>query len=240
MTVKVVTVTNKRPEQAYYCYDQFFHSVRRFGHDPVVLGMNEEWKGLMTKPRKLLKWLNSGEADNIDCLIIVDCWDLVFIKSPDEIAEKWAEFGSPVIMGAERNLFPSDTKESSYPHCSSSFRFPNSGFIVGTPFCMKKMLEWMDLDSIPDDYTKEDGTPHHGNDQLEYQLAFIAQPVPIILDTQARFVINLHSVTMNELILDSDGITVCETGSAPMAAHANGGAKTDGVMDKVLEHLKLR
>jgi hypothetical protein len=67
VSAEIVTVANRIPSrerEPYYRPDVFFESLRRFAITPgaglTVLGMNEEWRGLMTKPRRLRNWLRAG------------------------------------------------------------------------------------------------------------------------------------------------------------------------------------
>lgn len=53
MSIQVVTVSNRMPTEPYYHFGAFLKSLEKFGVQPVVLGWNQPWNGLMTKPRLL-------------------------------------------------------------------------------------------------------------------------------------------------------------------------------------------
>lgn len=249
MTHQIVTVSTGKPQPDYFCYDEFLQSVRRHG-DEVSTLVPQTWGGLMTKPRQLRGWLRNGLC-KADCLIVVDCWDLVFASDPSVIVSDWEAIGRPWLMGAERNLFPAGD-ESRYPKCASSYRFPNSGVVLSTPSDMLAVLEHMNLDSIPDDHQSTDGTMVHENDQFYYQKAFLDQPIPMHLDTECKFVWNLCGVDQSnfefQMQASEDESTINprilnrETGTFPHCFHFNGGSKTDppGMQSRILHHLGLR
>jgi len=246
MTFQVITVTNSIPKEQYYCWAEFFKSLDKFGVKPTILGMGEPWGGLMTKPRTLRKYLRDGKS-KAGCLIVVDSWDLVFAKDPAQIAREWRDIGAPWMAGGEKNLFPSGD-ESAYP--SGAFRFLNSGFIISTPEDMLAVLEDMNLDTIPDDHVDVNGNNVHPNDQEEYQKAFLRQPIPMVIDTEAKFVANLCGVKRENVEywswenpstgIKAKTIRMTETCNEPYALHLNGPAKTDGLQEPILHHLGLR
>lgn len=237
MTIQVVTVSNRTPTEPYYRFGAMMGSFRRFGVEPVVLGMDERWDGLVSKPRHLLKHIKEGRC-NADCLIFVDAWDVVALVHPDEIARDWDSYGRPWICGSEKALFP-PSDESKWPQCASSYRFLNSGAIISTPNDMLAVLESMDPDNLPNDHEKEDRTQYHSNDQVFYQELFLKQPIPMRLDTECRFVWNLCDVNTGEWRFDGDRIRNIETGTMPMLAHANGGAKDKEPFVSILRQLRL-
>jgi hypothetical protein len=240
MTIAIVSVTNRVPTESYYAWTEFHKSIERHGMRPIILGMGAKWSGLMTKPRTLHRWLKDGRCES-DCLIVVDSWDLVFTCSPDVIAAQWEGLGKPWMIGGERTLFPSG-EEKAYPECASSYRFPNSGFIISTPADMLTVLESMNLDAIPDDYQFPDGSMHHANDQEEYQMAYLKQPVPMRIDTECQFVWNLCGVDLSNFDFTDCGIVNRETGTKPCCLHFNGPAKTEpaGMQEQILHYLGLR
>jgi hypothetical protein len=238
MKVNVVTVTNRIPTEPYYRFHAWKGSLARYGVEPVVLGLGERWDGLVTKPRRLLKWLR-GPGQGSDCMIFTDSWDVLFVKSPEQIAEEWKEMGRPWICGAERALFPpADT--SVWPECTTPYRFLNSGAIVSSPEQMLAVLLAMDPDKLPDDHEKPDGTPFHSNDQEWLQQLFLKQPIPMVLDTECKLIWNLCDVPRESAHIHGDGsIRNADTGTWPGILHANGGAKEGPIFLEVLKLLNL-
>lgn len=236
MNTEVITVVNKWPEADYYCHREFLLSLTGFDHQPTILGFNESWGGLMTKPRLLKKYLE--EKCNSDVVICVDAFDAVFTKSPDKIAEEWLTSGGKWTAGAERNCFPDGLLAEQHPVSSSSYRYLNSGFIISKRHDMIEVLRHMNLDSIPDDGV--DPNNWHPNDQHYYMQAFLDQPIRMELDTAAQFVWNLCGVDGSNFDFSHEIPMNRETGNSPGVFHFNGGSKTDGMQDKILAHLKLR
>jgi hypothetical protein len=237
MKVSVVTVSNRLPTEPYYHFSAMMHSWRRFGVEPTVLGMDEPWYGLVTKPRLLRKWLMDGKCD-ADCLIFVDAWDSVAIVHPDEIANDWSTYGRPWICGSEKALFPAGD-ESKWPACASSYRFLNSGAIIATPEDMLKSLDAMAPDDLPNDHEREDGSQFHSNDQEYFQQLFLKQPIPMRLDTECRFIWNLCDVDISEYEFSGEKVRNKETGTWPMIVHANGSSKQSPGFLRILQTLRL-
>ncbi len=240
MKTVVVTVSNRIPTEPYYHFAAFKASLARFGVEPIVLGMSERWDGLVSKPRHLLKWLR-GHSDEVDCIMAVDSWDVLFVKPPDDIAKEWDAIGRPWICGAERALFP-PADVSVWPQCSSPYRFLNSGAIISTPKDMIAVLEAMNPDALPNDHQKEDGSHHHQNDQQDYQQLFLKQPIPMLLDTECKFIWNLCDVPVTSADFPTNGAGVfnVDTQTYPGIIHANGGAKEETIFLEVLRRINQK
>jgi len=232
----ILTVTNRWSLEEYHLPGEWRASIERYGINPTILGLDEPWAGLMTKPRKLRQWLREGKCES-DCLIVTDAWDLIFADDPERMAEKWREQGGVYTMNAERNCFPRSDWTERFSKGSSTFRYPNSGFIIASPQDHLKVLESMNLDSIPDD--DQDPENKNPNDQLYYQQAFLEQPVQMVVDDFCQFCQTMHAVSPSEIEFRLEGIFNPETQTFPMAFHFNGG-KDVPLMNKILKYLKLR
>lgn len=237
MNVEVISVMNKAPEADYYCHREFLLSLSGFDVYPTILGVDAPWGGLMTKPRTLKKYLEN--ECNAEVIMAVDAWDLVFAKHPDEIATDWRNFHEGFwTAGAERNCFPEASLAARHPESPHSYRYLNSGFIISRPQDMLAVLNSMNLDSIPDD--GQDESNWHPNDQHYYMVEFLKQPVPMRLDIGTRLAWNLCGVDGSNFDFSTEIPINRETGHSPGCFHFNGGAKTDGLQDKILTHLKLK
>lgn len=238
---RLVTVCNRMPQEPYYCLQEFIKSV---GETPiVVLGTQpNEYTGLGSKPKLLYKAIKDGLIDT-KYLIFCDCWDLVFASSPESLFDQYDMYYdfAPIVISCEKNCFPNDLKkEYDSLQYLSSYRYLNSGMIVGETEAMLAVLEAMDLDNVPEDYRQENGQMFHVNDQFLYQQIFLKQPVKMILDYEQVLCNTLHSVNINELdFQDSQLIRNKETGFYPRSFHMNGSAKTDGLREPILKHLGL-
>lgn len=236
----IVTVSTGKPREAYYTYDEFFSSLRRYGHDPLVLAPDQGKRfGLGDKPKLLRRAILNQEIDT-DLVIFADCYDLVFAGSPEEIIDMYKSFDSPFVCSAEKNCFPGDLRDQ-FPESPTSYRFLNSGFIVAETEALLAVLESMDLDNVPDDYwDKEKNCMVHINDQFLFMEQFIKQPVKMVLDYKQVLSNTMHDVGIHELDFNNSlGILNRETGKFPLTFHLNGGSKTSGVREPILERLNL-
>lgn len=248
MSVEVVTVMNRIPDrnrEPYYRPDIFFKSLERFAVKPTVLGLNEEWGGLMTKPRRLRQWLREGKA-TAEALIVCDAFDIVFVAEPEEVAEAYHRGWptQPIVFNAERGIFPRGELAHKFDDVPGPWKFLNSGFMIGTPDRILAMLEAMWLDDISDDKQAKDEL-HGGaqrwinpNDQGWYQLMYAAQVVPIDLDHQCRMCQTLSACQLGEFDWATERITNIATGTHPLVIHANGSGKND-ILPFVIQKLGL-
>ncbi len=233
----IFSVCNRYPTEPYYCLDSWLKSVAAF-NTLVVASVGTPYTGLCDKVKFLYRAILGGHIKT-KYLIACDSWDLVFAADAEEVIETYKCFNADIVVSAERNCFPADLKEQ-YDQLpsTSSFKYLNSGFIVGTTDAMLAMLEAMEVESIPNDYF--DGEKNvHFNDQFEVQKIFLKQPVKMELDYQQILSGTLHSVTMDDLDFSGERIKIKETGSYPCVLHMNGSAKTDGLREPILTHLNL-
>jgi hypothetical protein len=235
----VVTVCNRIPQESYYCLNEWSKSLG--GVQPLILGsVPGEYAGLASKPKLVYKAIKSGQIDSKH-IIFCDCWDLVFAAPLDEFYETYLAFNSPFVISAERNCFPADLRDEydKLPY-TSSFKYLNSGMIVAETEAMLSVLEAMDLSNVPDDhYDEEKGCMVHPNDQFLYQQMFLKQPVEMTLDYDQILSGTLHDVVLDDLDFRKERIRNKETGTYSCSFHANGGAKSSGVLPPILKHLKL-
>jgi hypothetical protein len=249
MSIQIVSVANRIPDrnrEPYYRFQTFVDSLARFGVKPgthpgdlLILGMNEWWGGLMTKPRRLRDWLR-GDGCKCDTLIVCDAFDIVFSAPPAEIEaayERWegrpGASGPSVVFNAERGLFPRPELAHAFSDNGLPWRYLNSGFFIGPPAQILALLEAMWLDDIADDYRSPDqlhgggGRMIHPNDQGWYQLMYAAQVVPMDLDSRGEIAQCLSACTLDEFDLSGPRIRNLVTGTEPLVWHFNGGSKND-------------
>jgi len=235
---RVVSICNRFPTEPYYCLNEWYKSLN--GHEPLVISaIDTHYQGLGDKPKFVYRAIKKGLIKE-KYIIFCDCWDLVFAASLDELIGSYKGFNKPIVISSEKNCFPIDTKEEydKLPY-TSSYRYLNSGMIVGETEALLTVLESMDAENIPDDYRMENGNNFHYNDQELYQKIFLKQPVEMALDYGQILCNTLHSVGLEELDFSGDRIRNIETNSFPCAMHMNGSAKTDGLREPILKHLNL-
>lgn len=239
---RLVTVANKRPAEWYYTFDEFFKSLG--DNEILVLGTHAgQYGGLGSKVRLLYNAIINGEIKE-KYIIFCDCFDLVFAVPPEYLYNYYRMWfpNVPLVISAEKNCFPSDLKEEydKLHNGSSPYKYLNSGMIVGEVSAMISVLESMDAKNVPNDYwDAEKNCMVNPNDQFYYQQEFLKQPVEIYLDREQILCNTLHSVKLEELSFEPQGIRNIETGRVPCAFHFNGSAKTDGLREPILKHLNL-
>lgn len=235
--VEVVSVMSRVPDrnrESYYRPDVFLASLERLGTTPTILGLNEPWGGLMTKPRRMRQWLRSGACKS-ETLIWCDSFDIVFTRPPQEVAEVYAREwpGRPIVMNAEKGIFPRGELAYAFEDIPGPWKYLNSGFIIGDPGQILAMLEAMWLDDIHDDYRSPDdlhggaGTMVNTNDQGWIQAMYAMQPVTMRLDHACVLCQTLSACSLDEFDLTGDRIRNVVKDTYPLVIHANGSGKND-------------
>lgn len=236
-------VCNRIPTEDYYCFKEWEKSTEGMNKF-VVAGIGSHYTGLCDKAKFLYRAIKFGHIKT-KYLIICDTWDLVFCCPPEEIILKFLGMSCDIVFSAEKNCFPDDLKkEFDELNTYSTYKYLNSGMIVGRTDAILRMLEDMKVEEIPNDYW--DGEKNiHFNDQFEYQKEYIRNkqlfepPNTMRLDYDCILSIPLHQVTIEELDFSEPRIRVKETNSYPCTLHMNGSSKTDGLRNPILTHLNL-
>ncbi len=240
---QIVTVSDRRPTQEYYCLWAFEKSLVKYNVKPLVLTnqlMNATFNGLGTKPNWQCRAIKEGLIKT-KYVMLVDCWDLFFADHPDKAFQKYLEFNSPVVFNSEKNCFPNFLKDEydKLEDYGSPYRYPNSGMIIGETEAILTALEFMGSPNLQEDYRKSDGQMFHQNDQERWLEVFLQQPVKMSLDYQQNICQTLHEVSIDEFEFTEHGIKNIQTGKFPSIYHANGGGKSSGVKEPILKSLNL-
>lgn len=236
----IVTICNRIPREDYYCLQEFEKSTNDY-NKIVIQYVDTPYQGLGDKPKFVYRAIKRGIIPT-KYIIFTDCWDLVFADKPEEIIEKYKDFNCDLVFSGERNCFPADLKDEydKLPF-TSSFKYLNSGFIVGETDALLTTLEAMKVEEIPNDYWDDNkGHNVHFNDQFEYQKIFIQQPVLMKLDYAQALSQTMHDVNAEDIDLTGEKIRNTETGSHPSTIHFNGSGKTNGLQEPILKKLGLR
>lgn len=238
MNAEVVTVANRVPKEPYYHYGAFIESLRRFGEVPTVLGMNAEWKGLMTKPFRYRDWLRAG-MNKSDRLIICDAFDIIFAAHPHGIGDRCAElFGDAVVFNAEKGCWPRADLAEHFPDPGTPWRYLNSGFICGPANQILAMFEAMNMDAIGVDHKRADGTKSEPNDQGEIQALFVKQPVKMVVDGKCQLSQTFSACVPEEFDFSGNPVKNLVTGTFPGVWHFNGDSKNK-IMPMAMKKLNL-
>lgn len=231
----IVTVANRRPSENYFCFDEFFASARKFGHEPLVLGKEPgEYRGLGSKPKLLKRALDAGKITT-PYVLFVDCFDVVFASDPDALTVFDLD---ALVIGAETNCFPDASLADQHPESGTRFRYVNSGFMFGRTEAMKEFLAEMNPEQYLDDgETDANLFIVQSNDQDTVMRMHLFGKTPTQLDTSAYMVANLCGLGPDDIELTPLGVRVTETQTYPVAWHFNGNAKTSGLREIILKHL---
>lgn len=251
MSLQIVTVANAEPTAPYLVrgFNAFRESCKRYGFEPRILGWGERWGGLGSKPRLLKKAIENGQvkAKNI---IWADAFDVVFARHPNETLEEFAtEFashseGPHIIWNTERDCFPDLELARYHPETPYPYRYLNSGLSIGFTDAYLQMLTEMEVDKWVDDYQDRSGKWVHQNDQLDVQRKFLfgqfgEHERPMALDQGAKLFQTMTGETLENWDLSHGKLTNRLTGNRPHAFHWNGGSKTAGTMEIILQSLVL-
>lgn len=226
---EVVCVSSRIPDpvrEPYYRYDVFLRSLEKLGVAPVVLGMNEPWHGLMTKPNHFRTWLRAG-LNPTSRIIICDSWDIVFAEHPDSIGQRCEDlFGDTIVFNGEKGCWPRAELADKFPDQGTPWRYLNSGFMCGPAENILYLLESMELERIGVD-RKDGNRKIEPNDQGEFQYAFTCQPVPMVVDGKCQLAQTLSACTMDEFDLIHEDRMIFNkiTGTYPGVFHFNGDSK---------------
>lgn len=221
--IPVIAVSDKRPEAPYYIYDAFFESLDRLGTTPVILGYGEPYKGMMSRLRLPLEYMCTISDEHV---ILTDCWDVLFLRSPEDIIQRFKEFGKPIVISAERTLFP-EKDYGQYPESPNDVRYLNAGFIVAEREALISLFDHLRIDAQPDDFQREDGSWQHFSEQELLHHAYVEQFIPIALDHDSEICQNMFRTLGGEICFTADGVVNTVTNSHPMVLHWNGPAKTE-------------
>ena len=150
MKTHFITVANKQSRGL----TAFQESARRFNIEPILLGWNQEWKGLWSKIWLIHEFCKSV-GDN-DLIFFADGFDCLFLTGEEEIVEKFHAFNFPAVFSGENNCHPSYNAEK-FPGVGNGFKFLNSGGMMFEAGYMAALLDhWgiypnMDLKRYCDD-----------------------------------------------------------------------------------------
>jgi hypothetical protein len=97
--MKLVTVATH--SERYFPYLKL--SAEKYGHELVVLGWGEKWKGFVWRFELMREYLKNLDPNEIVCFI--DAFDVVILQDPQTIEAKFLKY----IKG-DKNKITSSTK----------------------------------------------------------------------------------------------------------------------------------
>lgn len=245
-TLQIVAVADKAPTHDYLLrgWNAFLASCRRYDYEPVILGWGKPWTGLGCKPKLLKQAIDNGII-TADHIIFADAFDVWFADHPLVLlGSARANYpDSGIVWNAEKDCFPDRELAKFHPQTESPFKYLNSGLSIGCIDAYMECLTEMKVDEWVPDYQDSNGRWHHRNDQNDWMLRFLFGQCPgqvkMSLDSNCEIFQTLTNVQPEELKFFDAGVWNNTTSSRPLAFHANGPAKTAGLMEPILKHFNL-
>jgi hypothetical protein len=231
MSTPVLTISSRVPTEPYYFYKEFLASTRRHNIDPIFIPCHP-YRGLMSKPKYLLKYLLENASIRAHRKIIVcDSWDIIFLTGADEVVYNAERFGNVIVFNAEKNCFPRADWAPMFNDSPTPYKYLNSGFFIGDPERIIAMLQDMKLEDIPDDtqdpatgkWTCHNDQEYYAKWYLEHNRAYHTA----LLDTTAILCQSLHDAGPNEFafIPETQRVVSLLTKNQPCVIHGNGTGK---------------
>ena len=87
-----------------------------------------------------------------DLVLLTDGYDTLVLAGPHEIREKWAGFGKPLVISAERNCWPDATLKGLFPDEADRPNYLNGGGILGKVGDLKDALGRVNRIKVPNKY----------------------------------------------------------------------------------------
>jgi hypothetical protein len=125
-------------------------ALEHFGWNYVSLSLGKPWSGFMVKSREYAVFAESQEPNYI--LVLIDSYDALPIRRPDQFQEAFEKFGMDIVVGAENYCDPANCIPINKPNQNLKIH-PNvqSGCIVGRAHALSKMFNWIVKEKIQDD-----------------------------------------------------------------------------------------
>jgi hypothetical protein len=206
----VCTYANCLVDSVYYLMD----SCHQKSILPTVLGYGEPFS-FKYKVEKIRNYLETLPEN--DVVLFVDAFDVMIIKTKEELLSDFLALQAPFVIAAEKNCYPFRELKEKYAQSASPFGYLNSGGYIGYVWAVKKTLaRLLDLCvSRPYPYQNEDDQGLFTRDYLEH-------PDEYHLDRESKIFLCLAKVTDDEVVIDpKTGVFCVPTGSYPGILHAN-------------------
>lgn len=238
---QIVTIADVERPEPYYLFQEFLESAQRHGHNPLVLGWGQPFKGLGTKPTILKRALDAGQIQG-DFICFCDAYDVLFGENPAstaaDIEARLIEEGKRIMFNAEKDRFPDVVDDDLFPETGTPWKYLNSGLSMGWTDAYREELVLMGADDLPEDEIHGPGLNVHYEDQSLWQLRYVNGD-QIMLDGECEFFQTLSNCEPKEFDFTGDRIRNIVTEHHPDVWHANGGAKTGPVIGPLREKLGI-
>lgn len=199
MPLKVVTMVDQVTDRMSVLQE----SCERYDLDLVVLQRNP-WINNAFKLRLLVDYLNNPSLDPEDLILVVDAYDVVITRSPDQLISRFKELGSDIVFSAEANYYFREKDLELYywiyypRNGSSVFHFLNSGSFMGSVKSLKSLLNTVSQ-VYAIDFTDDQQLAEIRSDQYVYSRFYVDSMTGVI---QAGFSLRLDA---NQVLFGCSG-----------------------------------
>lgn len=97
-----IVLTVATNDEGYFPY--FVQSCNRYNIKPVIIGRGVEWRGFGTKFRLIKDWVTANANDN-DRILIVDCYDLIFLRELEPLFQSFSAKAKASPAGAHNYMY---------------------------------------------------------------------------------------------------------------------------------------
>ena len=217
MSIKVVTYATCMKDQL----KNWELSVKTFNYDYTILGMGEKWLGWLQRTEGYLNFVRKQEPNQI--VVLCDAYDLLFVKPPNQLYDKFIATGKNIIVSAEPNCCTGqmdipDNKKMFTKVCTkrspsnNTFIYPCAGCVIGYAGALAILYEQI-LNN-----------PFDTDDQSSLDDIWIKNPDILSLDYNSEIIGTVYEPDMGSIwVLTKDNIIHNKkTGSYPCILHFPG------------------
>jgi hypothetical protein len=144
----------------------------------ITLYHEDKWDSHRLKDNYLKSFLRSQPREQI--VLFTDGYDTMFLAKEMAIYQKYLQLSPTreIVIAAETNCYPDNELKEEYPQIRGSYRFLNSGGIIGPA---GKLLEALyEIDKMK--LAKEDQGRYEWSNQYLWTKLFLSKSRPLILD----------------------------------------------------------
>jgi len=193
-----------------------YESSLKYGVPLEYVGLNGEWSGgneaRLDSPGggQKVNILKNTIKDMVDDTLVIftDGYDVLYNEGLNVILDKFKEFDTKVLFGAEISCWPNDDLKYDYPEVDSPLKYLNSGVIIGYVGELKKITE----ESIED----------ADDDQLYYTKKYLSGEFDIKLDHGCKVIQNLSGFNEVEINKIKSKLRNTAFKTIPCIIHGNG------------------
>jgi GR25 family glycosyltransferase involved in LPS biosynthesis len=133
------------------CVKRYRQSCNRFGYNPIILGLNEEWNGgnMANGPggghkiNFIKDYLSTIDPSTNQLIVFTDSYDVIANNHVSELIYKYKKYyDNKIVFGTERSCWPNTELANKYPDSPNNLpnKFLNSGNFIAWSNDLKNIL----------------------------------------------------------------------------------------------------